>query len=134
MRRVVVWASGRGWAEDGMARAIRELHGHAGDLSCEIWGPHDVYFFRNICRIMEPFRNFFRGRHFAKQVCPEIQSSNQGGKGGFGRFFGYYYYYYIATRTSLLLLLPKPALASAGAGGLRPPAPPRGRLGLLGVC
>ena len=87
MRRVVVWASGRGWAEDGMARAIRELHGHAGDLSCEIWGPHDVYFFRNICRIMEPFRNFFRGQHFVRECAPRSSRRTKEEKEGLEVFF-----------------------------------------------
>ena len=85
-----------------MARAIREHHGHAGDLSCEIWGPHDVYFFRNICRIMEPFRSFFRGQHF---VCERVLRSGRRTKEekeGFGGFLvttttttpvSYYYYY-----------------------------------------
>ena len=59
MRRVVVWASGRGWAEDGMARAIRELHGHAGDLSCEIWGPHGVFFPEALVALLNFFLELF---------------------------------------------------------------------------
>ena len=39
MRRVVVWASGRGWAEDGMARAICE---DGGDL-CSVEGPASLH-------------------------------------------------------------------------------------------
>ena len=35
-----------------MARAIR-TPGHACDLSRDLGAPCDVYFFRNICRIME---------------------------------------------------------------------------------
>ena len=31
----------------------------------EIWGPHDVYVFKKLCRIMEPFRNFFCGQKLA---------------------------------------------------------------------
>ena len=58
----------------GWLMLIRELHSHAGDLSCGIWGPHGAYFFRIICHvdffriiccIMEPSQNFFRGQHFA---------------------------------------------------------------------
>ena len=41
MRRVVVWASGRGWAEDVMARATRTPR-PCGDLSCEIRGPQNT--------------------------------------------------------------------------------------------
>ena len=31
----------------------------------EIWGPHDVYVFKKLCRIMELFRNFFCGQKLA---------------------------------------------------------------------
>ena len=80
---VVVWASGRGWAEDEMARAIREDGGdlcavegtaspmHSRTVLDEMtWGPHlTFYFFRNICRIMElsHYGTNCCGQHFVWQ-------------------------------------------------------------------
>ena len=83
MRRVVVWANGRGWAEDGSI-VLFELPA----MRLEIWGPHDVYFFRNICRIMERSMSISElcGQHFAWEICDEIWFRSPQRKRRFGGF------------------------------------------------